>query len=37
MWQYEITQSQRCHDDNNYNDDNVMRASVWFKFLSGLL
>ena len=23
-----MTQSQRCNHDHNYNDDNVMRASV---------
>jgi hypothetical protein len=34
MWHYGVTQSQHCNNDNN--DDNVIRASVWFDFLGGL-
>jgi hypothetical protein len=30
------TQSQRCNNDNEYNDDNVMRASLWFEYFGGL-
>ena len=36
LWNYEITQSQHYSHDNNHNDDNVMRASMWFDF-GGLL
>ena len=28
-----MTQSHRCSDDSNYNDENVTRASVWFDYL----
>ena len=28
MRHYEITQSQHCSNDNDYNDDNMMRVSV---------
>ena len=33
---YGTTQSQHCNNDNEYNDDNVMRASGWFEFFGGL-
>ena len=36
MWCYGITQSEYCNNDNNYNDDNVLRGSVWFEFFGGL-
>ena len=36
MGHYGITQSQHCNNDNNYNDDNVMSASVWFEFFGGV-
>ena len=35
MWHYEIAQNQHCSNDNNHNDDNVMRASVWFECFNG--
>ena len=28
--------SQYCNNDNKYNDDNVMHASVWFESFGGL-
>ena len=31
MWHYRTTQSQRCSNDNNYNDDIVMHPSLWFE------
>ena len=31
-----MTQSQHCNINNNNNDDNVMRVSVWFEFFDGL-
>jgi hypothetical protein len=37
MGHYGTTQSQRCNNDNNYNDDNVMRVSMWFEIFGGLL
>ena len=27
---------QHCNNDNNYNDDNMMRATVWFEFFVGV-
>jgi len=36
MWHYGMTQSQHGNIDNNYTDDNVTRASVWFEFFGGL-
>jgi hypothetical protein len=30
-------QSQRCNDDSNGDDDNVMCASVWFESFGALL
>ena len=32
----EITQNQHCNNDNDYNDDNVMRPSRWFELFGGL-
>ena len=32
-----MIQSQHCNNDNNYNVDNVMHASVWFAFFGGYL
>ena len=32
MRYYGVSQSQECNNDNNYNDDNVMRASVWLVY-----
>ena len=26
-----------CNDDNNYNDDNMMHASMWFEFFDDSL
>ena len=28
MCHYETTQSQHCNNNNNYNDDNVMRVNM---------
>ena len=36
MWHYGVTQSQHCNNASNYNDDNVIHASMWFDILSGL-
>ena len=36
MWHLGITQTQHCIDDNKYNDDNVMCASIWFQYFGGL-
>jgi hypothetical protein len=36
MRHFGITQNQHCNNDNNYNDDDVMCASVWFGFCNGL-
>ena len=33
MWHHGITQIQHSDNDNDHNDDDVMRASVWLKFL----
>ena len=32
-----MAQSQHYNNDNVYNDNNVMRVSVWFHFFDGLL
>ena len=37
VWHHGTTQSQHPNNDNNYNDDNVMCASVWFEYFGGLL
>ena len=34
MWHYGVTQSQHCND---FNDDNMMRQSMWFEFFDGLV
>ena len=36
VWHYGMTQSQHCDNDNIYNDDDVMRANVWFETFGGL-
>jgi hypothetical protein len=35
MWSYGIPQSQHPKNDNNDNGDNMMGASVWYKFFHG--
>ena len=32
-----MTQNQHCNNDNNYNDDNVMRENLSIEIFDGLL
>lgn len=36
MWHYETSQSQHRNNDNNDNEYNMMRASLWLELFGGL-